>query len=89
MALKENKIGLYVNMVLGTIGTLLIALSAVRFQAEEEDLMGNLMILFGIIFTLGYISYLEEKAGINKKWTWIRVSVFIILFASFSYFLYF
>ena len=89
MILKENKQALYFNMILGTIGTILIALAAMRYQANENDYIGYAIIFFGFILTISYINYLEKKAGISKKMTWIRVIVSLILFISFSYFLYF
>lgn len=76
-------------MILGTIGTLLIALAAMRYLVKENDNLGYPIILFGFILTMGYINYLEKRAEISKKLTWIRVIVCIILFISFSYFLYF
>ena len=87
--MSENKISLYFNMVLGTIGTLLLALSAMRYLAEEDYLIGLPMILFGLTLTTGYIHYLETKAGIRTKLTWIRVIAFLVLFLPLSYFLYF
>ena len=89
MLLKENKQALYFNMILGTTGTILIALAAMRYQAKENDYIGYAIIFFGFILTISYINYLEKKVGISKKLTWIRVIVSLILFFSFSYFLYF
>ncbi len=89
MVLKQNKQALYFNMILGTIGTILIALSAMRYLVKENDNIGNAFILFGFILMNGYINYLEKRAGISKKLTWISFIVFLILFISFSYFLYF
>ena len=89
MVLKENKQALYFNMILGTIGTILIILAAMRYLIKENDYIGYAFILFGFILTIGYINYLEKRAGISKKLTWIRVIVSMILFLSFSYFIYF
>ena len=76
-------------MILGTIGTILIILAAMRYLIKENDYIGYAFILFGFILTIGYINYLEKRAGISKKLTWIRVIVSMILFLSFSYFIYF
>ena len=76
-------------MILGTIGTILIALAAMRYQANENDYIGYAIIFFGFILTISYINYFRKKAGISKKLTWIRVIVSLTLFFSFSYFLYF
>ena len=88
MVLKENKQALYFNMILGTVGTILIALAAIRDLVKENDNVGYAFIFLGFILTIGYIGYLEKKAGISKKLTWIRVIVSLILFFSFSYFLF-
>ncbi len=85
---RKNQV-LYFNMILGTIGTILIALAAMRNQVKENDYYGYAIIFFGFILTISYIKYLEKKAKISKKLTWIRVIVSVILFFSFSYFLYF
>lgn len=87
--MRENKQALYFNMILGTIGTLLIALTAMRYLENEKYNKDYPIILFGFILTVGYFNYLEKKAGISKRLTWIRVAVSIILFVAFSYFLYF
>ncbi len=89
LILKEDKRILYFNMVLGTIGTILIILAAIRYLIKENDNTGYALIIFGFILTIGYINYLENKAGISKKLTWIRVIISLILFFSFSYFLYY
>ncbi|MFD1609076.1 hypothetical protein [Oceanobacillus luteolus] len=78
--MKENKLALYFNMILGTIGSILIALAAVWYSSKVNDLVGNAFILFGFILVMGYISYLENNAGISKKLTWSRVILSIILF---------
>lgn len=78
--MKENKLALYFNMILGTIGSILIALAAVWYSSKVKDPVGNAFILFGFILVMGYISYLESKAGISKKLTWSRVVFSIILF---------
>ncbi|MCM3742162.1 hypothetical protein M3210_18165 [Oceanobacillus luteolus] len=78
--MKENKQTLYFNMILGTIGSILIALAAVWYSRKVNDPVGNAFILFGFILVMGYISYLENKAGISKKMTWSRITLSIILF---------
>ena len=60
-----------------------------RYLVKEYDTVGYAIIFFGFILTISYINYLEKKEGISKKMTWIRVIVSLILFFSFSYFLYF
>lgn len=88
MVLKENKQTLYFYMTLGTIGTVLILLAAMKYMIKENDYIGYINIFFGFLLTISYINYLEKRAGISKKLTWIRVIVSMILFLSFSYFLF-
>lgn len=88
---KENKLTLYFNMVIGAIGTILIVLFEFRhliFQEEKLkiDITGNAMIMFGFIFTINYINYLEKKAGISNKLTWIRAIASIIIVVAFYIF---
>ncbi|MEC1375517.1 hypothetical protein P9D39_14535 [Heyndrickxia oleronia] len=86
--MKNEKQVLYFYMILVTIGTVLIALTTLRYMSNVNDSSGYL-ILFGLIFTISYINYLEKKAGISKKVIWIRNSVYTVLVISLTYFLYF
>ncbi|WP_342540125.1 hypothetical protein MHI39_21100 [Heyndrickxia sp. FSL K6-6286] len=86
--MKYEKEVLYFYMILVTIGTVLIALTTLRYMSNVNDSSGYL-ILFGLIFTISYINYLEKKAGISKKVIWIRNSVYTVLVISLTYFLYF
>ncbi|MFH5780060.1 hypothetical protein [Heyndrickxia oleronia] len=88
MVLKNDKQVLYFYMILVTIGTVLIALTTLRYMSNVNDSSGYL-ILFGLIFTISYINYIEKKAGISKKVIWIRNSVYTVLVISLTYFLYF
>jgi hypothetical protein len=77
---KENKLTLYFNMLLGTIGTILIVIFELRYQEKVKiDITGNAIIMFGFLLTVNYINYLEKKAGISNKLTWIRAIVSIII----------
>ncbi len=60
MVLKNEKQVLYFYMILVTIGTVLIALTTLRYMSNVNDSSGYL-ILFGLIFTISYINYLEKK----------------------------
>ncbi|MFJ7974347.1 hypothetical protein ACIQZI_01365 [Peribacillus sp. NPDC096379] len=73
---------------MGTIGPVLILLAATRYMIKENDYIGYISIYIGFLLTIIYINYLEKRAGISKKLTWIRVIVSMILFLSFSYFLF-
>ncbi len=78
MVLKENKQALYFNMIMGTIGNILIAIATMRFLFKENDTVGYAIILFGFVLSIGYISYLEKQAGISKKFYWIRTIIIIL-----------
>ncbi|NEY71471.1 hypothetical protein G4D63_06905 [Bacillus mesophilus] len=86
--MSMNKYKLYLNMIIGTIGTLLVAISALRYIVEEGNSAGYYMISLGFVLTLNYINFLEEKAEISKKLTRIRAVVSIVLYLLFSYFLF-
>ncbi|WP_260838774.1 hypothetical protein [Heyndrickxia oleronia] len=58
--MKNEKQVLYFYMILVTIGTVLIALTTLRYMSNVNDSSGYL-ILFGLIFTISYINYLEKK----------------------------
>ncbi|WP_211748183.1 hypothetical protein [Paenibacillus sp. Marseille-Q4541] len=88
--MKENKQALYFNMILGTIGNILIALVTMRYLVKEYDVIGYAITLFGFVLTTSYISYLEKKAGISKKFTWIRTIIATLsLLISALYFFYY
>jgi hypothetical protein len=89
MVLKEDKKIIYFNMILGTIGTLLISIGVVSYLAKENDFHNYALILLGFSLTLSYIDFLEKRAGISRKLTWIRAVVSIVLFSVFSYFIYY
>jgi hypothetical protein len=84
----RDKQKLFLNMTLGTIGTLLISLVAMKFSIDEGFGIGFALIVFGFSLTINYINFLEKKAEISPKLTWTRTVISIILFFSFSYFLY-
>lgn len=88
MVLKENKQALYFNMILGTIGNILIALATMRYLVKEYDVIGYAIALFGLVLTTSYISYLEKKAGISKKFTWIRTIIAMLSFSALYFFYY-
>lgn len=87
MILKENIQVSYLNMILGIIGNILIASVTMRYLVKEYDVIGYAITLFGFILTTSYISYLEKKAGISKKFIWIRtITVLLSLLISALYY---
>ncbi|WP_456273319.1 hypothetical protein [Bacillus sp. AK031] len=90
--MREGKQRLYLNMIFGSVGLLLVALAAMRYIAEGLNSGNNggyLIVLFGFIFTMNYVNFLEEKAGVSKKITWVRAIISIILLFVISYYLFF
>lgn len=61
-----NKQALYFNMILGTIGNILIALVTMRYLVKEYDVIGYALTLLGFVFITSYISYLK-KSRIEQK----------------------
>lgn len=84
-----NKKVIYFNLVLGTIGIILVGLGALRYQFINEDFEGYIITFLGFLLTISYTNYLEQKAGISKKVTWIKGISSMIIFIIFAYFLYF
>ncbi|MFA9559469.1 hypothetical protein ACERII_19345 [Evansella sp. AB-rgal1] len=77
----ENNGTIYLHLLLGSIGILLIALGMFELIAKVESTMPVLILTFfgfGFIAVVHYIYYLEKKAGISNKLIWIR-AVFLIL----------
>lgn len=90
--MREGKQRFYLNMFFGSVGLLLVALAAMRYIAEGLNSGNNgvyLIVLFGFIFTMNYVNFLEEKAGVSKKITSIRAIISIILLFVISYYLFF
>lgn len=79
--MEENNKSLYVKMFLGTIGVVLVGLGALRYLAIMNDTKGYLFTFLGFLLTINYIYYLEKKAGISTKITWIKAAISIILLA--------
>lgn len=73
---------LYFQMVIGNVGVLLLGLSMLRYLSEFHDSLGQGLVLFGLIFVLIYMRFLEDKAGITRRESnlskIILVSVFVI-----------
>ncbi len=73
---------LYVNLLIGTAGPLIIFLGILK----ANDAMGSTAFgftLFGFTLLMIYINYLEKKAGIPKKALWIKSILSILTVAIF------
>lgn len=85
---NDNNRILYINMIFGSIGIILIALGIFEFLTIVESLAGYILTLLGFIIIVHYIYHLEKKAGISNKLIWIRAIILILILVSISYFLY-
>jgi hypothetical protein len=87
--MKENG-SLYFNMILGTIGMVLIGLGFIQlFQLGlQMDHQGIPFSIIGYSFTNGYIFYLERKAGISNKLVWTQSIIGVSMLAILSYWLF-
>ncbi len=73
---------------MGGIGLALVGLGGVMF-IEIDNMKGYLTVIGGFLITIGYIEYLERRAGISKKIIWVRAIVSIMLFAVLAFVLFF
>ncbi|WOV83644.1 hypothetical protein PGH26_12240 [Sporosarcina jeotgali] len=79
---ETDKDVLYVNMLVGTAGPLMIFWGIVK----ANEAMGSTaygFTLFGFTLVMIYINYLEKKAGIPKKALWIKSILSILTVAIF------
>ncbi|CAG9620438.1 hypothetical protein [Sutcliffiella rhizosphaerae] len=74
-----EKKSLYLNMIIGTIDITLIYFGLIFFIADGQDSYGSTLTILGIILTIQYMYHLEGKAGISKKFIWIRGIIFALI----------
>lgn len=79
--MKENKLRLYFNMVLGAIGSATILIFSAKYMLEEKNSFGYLGFI-GVLLIFIYINYLEEIAGISTKLIWIKAGFSMVIFVS-------
>jgi len=85
---KEDKKVSYISMFFGGVGTVLILLAAIKLL-DSDKLYEGYLVIFGFIFTIGYINNLESKAGVSKKATWVRAILSMVVLLLVSYFVFF
>jgi hypothetical protein len=85
---KYKSIVLFINVIFGTIGTILIGLAAMSTLSDRNHSI-YLMFFAGFILVITYINYLEKKAGLENSVTWVRSigSIVIFLALGFMFFL--
>ncbi|WP_332633924.1 hypothetical protein [Halalkalibacter flavus] len=84
---KNDKGILYINLVIGTVGPILIVLGILKYF-EAVGGTGYLTPFIGFAVTMIYLNYLEEKAGIIKKIIWIKSIISIGTILALMYFLF-
>ncbi|MEH7385303.1 hypothetical protein V7147_07840 [Bacillus sp. JJ1521] len=87
--MKEDQKFSYISMFFGGVGTIFVLFAAIELYKISGSTTGYFIAFFGFLFTINYINYLESKAGVSKKVTWVRAILSIIVVFIVSYFLYF
>jgi hypothetical protein len=84
-SMNENKT-IFINLLIGIIGPVLLLITVLKFilNGNQSDFLISFL---GFLLMITYINDLEKKAGISKKFIWIRVSSSIILFLVLGLFL--
>jgi hypothetical protein len=70
------------NMILGSIGIILITLGIFEFLITVKNTTGHILTFLGYVITVHYIYHLEKKAGISEKIIWIRAIILIVIIFS-------
>ncbi|QOY35049.1 hypothetical protein AWH56_020410 [Anaerobacillus isosaccharinicus] len=86
--MKQDQNGsLYMNMIFGSLGIILIFLGLLKFLEVEANSSGFILVILGLTITVHYIYHLEKKAGISDKIIWIRALFLILILGSVYYFI--
>ncbi|TFB14038.1 hypothetical protein E3U55_14740 [Filobacillus milosensis] len=88
MVINNESRSLYLNMIFGTIGMILVGLGMIRYFTLIYDIQGYGLSIIGYSLTNGYIFYLEKKAGISNKIIWVQSAVGITALAVTTYIFY-
>ncbi|OCA84049.1 hypothetical protein A8F94_15065 [Bacillus sp. FJAT-27225] len=87
--MDENKsFTLYINVLIGAIGTILIGLAAMSTLSNRDHSV-YLMLFGGFILVITYINYLEKKAGLKNSVIWARSIGSIVIFLALGYIYFF
>lgn len=86
MDMKKNH---YFYIIIGYIGTLLILIAGIRYILITDDVIGNGLIFFGLIFILNSLNFMESKFLTVKEKRIVNWSFFslmaIILIIGFTF----
>lgn len=87
-SVKQDQSGsLYLNMIIGSLGIILIFGGLLKFLEVVENSSGFILVILGLTITVHYIYHLEKKAGISEKMIWIRALFLILILGSVYYFI--
>lgn len=84
---KDNS-ALYIHMFIGDLGLIILAVGLLKY-VEVADGTGPFFVILGFPFTMFYLNFLEEKAGISKKILRIKSIIFIIVLLPIMYIYFF
>jgi hypothetical protein len=79
----ENKRSLYIELVWGSIGMLIISLVIANALLSSEHSFSVPTLILGFALINGYIFFLEKRAGLSQKVIWTRSLIlvcFIIIY---------
>jgi hypothetical protein len=81
MVRKKNH---YFYIVIGYIGALLILIAGLRYILITDDVIGRGLIMFGLIFILNSLSFMESKFLTVKErriaiWSFFSVMAIILI----------
>ncbi|MGJ9384344.1 hypothetical protein [Salipaludibacillus sp. CF4.18] len=88
MEISNENILLYINMVLGSIAMVMVALGIMRYFSLVYDSQGYGLTFLGFVFLSNYVFFLEKKAGIDNKIIWIKSIITAVTFGILAYILY-
>ncbi|MEN2466007.1 hypothetical protein [Ornithinibacillus sp. FSL M8-0202] len=84
--MNQDKKHLYLNMVVGTIGMLLMGIGLLQYISINPQGFGLMTIGYALVNS--YIFYLEAKAGISNKLIWIQSILGVTVLLVIAYFMY-
>lgn len=80
----DKKKNYYFYIVIGYIGTLLILIAGLRYILIIEDIIGRGLIMFGLIFILSSLRFMESKFLTVKErrivnWSFFSVTAIVCI----------
>ncbi|MER2058028.1 MAG: hypothetical protein ABTA16_04340 [Niallia sp.] len=76
----EEKRTMYVELIFGSIGMIIIALFIVNALYSDSSSMAILPLILGFGLMNGYIFFLEKKAGFSKQVIWTQSLILFLFF---------